>query len=187
MPNYEELYNDAKNKYNQAVSEKSSIRTKSGQLQTQKVELERQLSQKRTALSNIQKKQAAVDAVITKVNKIQSEQFPAMKKGLKNASEAYADVLSADSGVANLLNIYDTDITATNNNLNQIHTEMTRILNALNAEEKTAKNEVKKYNDDLNNVKKQINGLGSEAAAQIKIDFYYTEMKTYEVKWLNGE
>ena len=110
-----------------------------------------------------------------------------MKKSLELAGQEYAKIISSDGSVADLISIYADDFTNTQNGLSAIQTDLQNKLKTLEEEEKTANKEVTDCQNQLNTVNSGLNNSGSEWYAQRKIDQYYTEMKTYEQKWLNGE
>ncbi len=187
MPNYEELYNIAKNKYNQAVEERNNIRKNTAELQGKKGTLTRQLSEKQSALSAIQQKKGLVQDALSKCQRILDNEYPNMKKDVQTTGEEYKKIITSDLGVADLQTIYASDLQNTLSDLNTIISELNRILRDLNSQESTAQTDVSTCSSELNTVTNNLNNIGSESAAQRMINIYYTEMKEYEIKWLNGE
>lgn len=187
MPNYEELYYIARNKYNQAVEERNRIRNDTIKLQSEKNRLTNLLAEKQSALKAIQDKKGLIQDALDKCRHILDEEYPNMKKDLQMTGEEYKKIITSDMGVADLESIYSTDFQSTMNDLNNIVTELNRILKNLESQETTAQNELNSCNYELSTVTCKLNNVGSEASAQYKIDTYYAEMKEYEIRWQNGE
>ena len=187
MPNYEELYNIARNKYNQAIENRNIIRRKTNELQGRKAALTRELGEKQAALTAIQQKRTLIQDALNKCRDILSNEFPAMKGDIQRTSNEYKKIITSDKGVADLSLIYASDINMTLNNLNSINTELEGVLRTLEEEEALAQKLVTDCNNELNSVISQLNNVGSVASAQRQVDNYYAEMKVYEIKWENGE
>lgn len=187
MPNYEELYYIARNKYNQAVEDRNRIRKDTTELQGKKSTLTRQLSEKQTALSAIQHKKGLVQDALNKCQHILNNEYPAMKKDVQNTSQEYKKIITSDLGVADLQTIYASDLQSTLNDLNSIIAELDHALKNLESQEGTAQSEVNNCSSELNNVTSKLNNVGSESNAQRLINTYYTEMQEYKTKWQNGE
>lgn len=187
MANYEELYNSAKHNYEEAISERNSIRQKSSELNGRKDELNRELDEKRNALSDIKQKLAIVRDAYDKCNNILNNEFPDMKKALLDTGTEYKKIITSDKGVADLSSIYSTDLTNTKGNLDNISADLGKSISDLEDKETNAQREVDNCSSELEGVKSQLNNLGSEYSAQIRADIYYAEMKEYERKWLDGE
>ncbi len=187
MPNYEELYYIARNKYNQAVEERNRIRNNTIELQSEKNRLTNLLAEKQSAFKAIQDKKGLIQDALDKCRHILDEEYPNMKKDLQMTGEEYKKIITSDMGVADLESIYATDLQSTLNDLNNIVTELNRILKNLESQEATAQNELNNCNSELSTVTSKLNNVGSEASAQYRIDTYYTEMKEYEARWQNGE
>lgn len=187
MPNYEELYNIARNKYNQAVENRNTIRRNSSELQTRKTTLTRELEEKTSALTAVQQKIALVQNALDKAKSILQNEFLSMRKDLQATSDEYKKIISSGNGVADLSLVYADDITNTQNNLNTIISELERLYRTLESEESQMKKAVTDCSTELSSVTSQLRNVGSESAAQRQINNYYTEMKEYETKWMNGE
>lgn len=187
MPNYEELYYIARNKYNQAIEDKNEIRRRSSELQGEKSSLTRQLNEKQSALVEIQKKKLLVQETLKKCQAVIDNEYVSMKTDLQSTSDEYKKIISTDTGVADLFSIYSSDIASTQSNLNSILEDFKRILNDYEEQERAAQSAVTTCSNELASVSNQLNHVGNEAEAQRRINNYYTEMKEYEARWQNGE
>ena len=187
MPNYEELYYIARNKYYQAIDERNDIRRKTCELQERKNALSRELGEKQTVLSQIQQKKPLIQDALNKSKNISNDEFDMMKNGIQHISEEYKKIIASDKGVADISAIYSADITNTKTDLDSITSGLERILRELEDQETNAKNEVTRCNSELATVTTNLNHVGSEAAAQREINYYYAEMKEYELRWQSGE
>lgn len=187
MPNYEELYYIARNKYYQAIEERNTAQRRISELQAQKSRLSRELSEKQVNLSAIQEKKAMIQEVHDTCGGILNNEFPTMNKDLLSTSEEYKKIISSDSGVADLASIYASDISGTKNGLEAAKSEIGSALKALEEQVDTAQKEITSCNSELESVSAQLRTAGDPAAIQWKINSYYTEMKEYERRWMNGE
>jgi len=187
MANYEELYNIAKGKYNSAISERDYIRRKTAELNGKKDALKKELSTKTSELNVIKHKLVLVRDAYNKCNDILKEEFPDMKKDLVNTGDEYKKIITSDKGVADLSSIYSTDLTNTKDNLDSISTDLGKSIKELEGEETKTQKAIDNCNTQISSIKTQINNLGSASAAQKRADIYYSEMKDYEKKWLNGD
>ena len=187
MPNYEELYNSARNRYNQAIDERNRIRRERNELEGRKKALKRELEAKQNSLADVQQKIAVVTEAKTKCNDIINDDFSTLSTAIRDAGDEYKKVLASDMGVADLQSIYSEDMTSTKNDLNAICTEMDTILRGLEEQEAALQKEIANLNSELSSVINRLNNLGSEWSAQQRANNNYAEMKEYEAKWLNGE
>lgn len=187
MPNYEEMYYIARNNYNRAVENRNTIRRNTIELQGKKTTLTRELGEKQSALAAIQQKKLLVQEALDKCKHILENEFPAMKKDLQTTSNEYKNIISSDTGVADLASIYSDDITSTSSNLEAVITELQARIKELEGQESAAQTAVTNCSNELSSVTSQLNNVGSESVAQRQINAYYTEMKEYEAKWQNGE
>lgn len=183
MPNYEELYNNARRNYNNAVDNKNALQRKLNSLNSQKTTLLKDLEVKKDNLLKVLDKKAKVQDVINKVNDILDKEYSAMKFHVETAGEDYLNVINVGVGnAANLSSIYDSDFTSTKKNLESIRTSFQTAKRNLEEQEKEAQNAVNKCNGDIESVNSQINNAGSLSTAQWYINMYYSEMKEYERK-----
>lgn len=187
MPNYEELYNIARNKYNQAIEDRNAIRKNTSELQGQKNTLTRELGEKQAALVAIQQKKLLIQEALKKCQSIIEAEYPSMKRDLQSSSDEFKRIISTDKGVADLFSIYSADISSTQSNLNSILSELTGLLSNFSEQERAAQTAVTTCSNNLASVSTQLNNVGSESEAQRRINNFYTEMKEYESRWLNGE
>jgi len=187
MPNYEELYYIARNKYNQAVEDRNSLRKNIAELQGRKDTLNRELGEKQATLLAVQQKKVLIQEALKKCDKIIENEYPAMKRDLQSTSDEYKKIIISDKGVADLFSIYSGDIESTYSNLESVSSEFKRFLNDFEQQEKNAQAAVTNCANELNNVKNSLNNAGNESQIQRQINNYFTEMKEYESRWLNGE
>ena len=117
MPNYEELYNIAKRKYENAISERDEIRRRSAELQGRKDVLTRELGEKQAALNSVKQKKQLVDDALRKCRSIISDEYPEMKKQLVSTGDEYKKVITSDNGAADLSSIYSADLANTKNEM----------------------------------------------------------------------
>lgn len=187
MPNYEELYNVTRNKYNQALEYRNAIRRNMAELQGKKNVLTHELGEKQFILSRVQQKKVIVQETLGKCKDVLNVEFLAMEKDIKCTSDEYKKIIKSDKGVVDLYSVYSADISDTKSNLTIILTELERILRDTEEQEITAQHEVINCSNELTSVTGQLKNLGNEAAIQRQINNYYAEMKVYEFKWQNGE
>lgn len=187
MPNYEELYNIARNKYNQAIEDRNAIRRNKSELQGKKNTLTRELGGKQATLVAIQQKKLLIQEAVNKCKSIIDGEYPAMKRDLQSTSEEFKRIISTDRGVADLSSIYSSDISSTQSNLNAIFGELNGLLSNFSEQERVAQASVKTCINELSTVSTQLNNVGNEYEAQRRINSFYTQMKEYESRWLNGE
>lgn len=181
MPNYEELYNIAKQKYNNAVSSKNALQSKLNSLNNQKNSLLLSLETKKDNLLKIQEKKAKVVCVLSKVDSILDKEYSVMKSRVELAGSDYIEVINVGVGnVANLSGIYDSDFTSTKTNLDSIRSEFQSIKNTLDTQEQEAQTAVNNCKSEIDSVNSQINNAGSISTAQWYVNMYYSEMKEYE-------
>lgn len=187
MPNYEELYYIARNKYTQAIEDRNTIIKNTSELQGRKKTITDELGEKQNALKAVQQKKKLVQDALDKGKDILNNEFTAMKEDLMCTSEEYKKNITSDKGVADLSAIYSSDITDTKRDLELIIFELDKNLGELEEQETDAKNAVKQCNEELASVSTQLSNVGSESSAQRQINNYYAEMKEYEIRWQNGE
>lgn len=185
MPNYEELYYTARNKYYQAIEEKNYIQRTSSELYGRKSNLQNELSQKQNSLRKNLDKLATVQDAENKCRSIIDNEFLAMKRSIQQLSEEYKKIISSDIGVADIGNIYADDISRTNNDLQNILIELERSRKSLEEQVSSAKQDIDNCNNELSDVSRQLNNVGSVAYAQSQINTYYAQMKEYQRKWEN--
>ncbi len=187
MPNYEEMYYIARGKYNQAIEDRNAIRRNTSELQGRKTTLTRELGEKQATLTEVKQKKSLVQDALNKCNDILSNDFPTMKSDLLYTSDEYKKIITSDKGVADISTIYLSDITSTQNNLEEIISDLEKSLRELEDQENSAQNAAIQCNTELTSVSSQLNNVGNEAAVQRQINNYYAEMKEYEIRWQNGE
>jgi len=187
MPNYEELYYIARNKYYQAIEERNAVQRKTAELQAQKSVLSQGLSEKQANLSAIQGKKAVVQDVLDTCSGILNNEFPAMNKDLLSTSDEYKKIVTSDSGVADLATIYASDIAGTKNGLEAAKSEIQHALKVLEEQMEAVQKEIATCNSELESVSAQLRTVGNVNAIQWRINNYYAEMKEYEQRWMNGE
>lgn len=186
MPNYEELYYIARNHYYEAIEERNTIRRRTSELQARKTTLTRQLREKQETLHKAQQKKALVQDALSKSKEILNSEFPAMKSDLLLTGEEYKKIITSDQGVADLSTIYADDLANTKSELESIISDHEQALRSLEEQETTAQTAVTSCSSELNSVTSQLKNVGSESAAQRKINNYYAEMMEYKIKWQNG-
>ena len=187
MPNYEELYNIAKRKYENAISERDEMRRRSAELQGRKDVLTRELGEKQAALNSVKQKKQLVDDALRKCRSIISDEYPEMKKQLVSTGDEYKKVITSDNGAADLSSIYSADLANTKNELDSIDSDLGRLFSSLEGQETAAQNAVNQCSSELSSVTSQLNNVGSDSWAQSQANMYYAEMKEYETRWQNGE
>lgn len=187
MPNYEELYYIARNNYYQAIENRNTIRRNTSELQGRKSTLTRELGEKKAALSAVQQKKSLIQDALNKAKNILNNEFSTMKSDLTRTSEEYKKIITSDKGTADLLSIYSSDIASTKSGLETIISDLERALREIEGQETTAQTEVTNCSNELTSVTAQLSNVGDEAMAQRQINNYYTEMKEYETRWLNGD
>lgn len=187
MPDYEELYNDAKQKYFNAIDERDTLRKNKKNLEQQQSQLSKELNQKQNNLNNAQGKKKLIKEALDKCKNILENEFKEVKNNIGSASKEYLKIISADTKVADINSIYDSDFKKTENALSNIKTDLNSKLKTLETEEQKANKEVSDCQNKLNSVNTSLKNVGDEWYANRKVDSCYTQMKTYEQKWLNGE
>lgn len=185
MPNYEELYYTARNKYYQAIEDRNCIQRKSSELQGKKSNLQNELSQKQNSLRKSLDKLAVVQDAENKCRSIIDNEFSTMKRSIKQLSEEYKKIISSDIGVADIESIYADDIDRTNNDLQSILSELEQSRRNLEEQVSSAKQDIDRCNNELSDISHQLNNVGSAAYAQSQINTYYAQMKEYQKKWEN--
>lgn len=187
MPNYEELYYIARNNYNQAVNDLNYIRRTTNDLQTRKNNLVHELGEKRSALSGLKQKVSLLEKAEKKCNSIINDEFPDMKKYVQSTSDEYKKIIESDKGVADIQSIYSSDIQSTQNDLNNILTDLSSKRKNLEDQVDNKQQEVTNCSDQLWTVSYQLNNVGSEFYAQMRVNNYYAQMQEFYRKWINGE
>lgn len=188
MPNYEELYNIAKAKYRDAVDERDNVMRKVNDLQNKKKELEVQYGQKEESLKNVRKKLNLVQKALDKCKSIINDgKISDMKKSLADAGEAYKNVISADSNVADIEKIYSDDVGSVERSVNAVKLDLENIIRNIKDEEQNAAGDLNRCKTDLDNVSTELYKSPSKYELDRRVDNYYAEMKFYEKKWLEGE
>lgn len=183
MPNYEELYYTAKNKYNQAVENVNYIRHTSSELQNQRNNLSRELNQKKDMLVQESNKLSVVQDAEKKCSSIISNEFSVMKTSIQKLSEEYKKVISSDMGVTDIGNIYQEDINKTDSDLNGTLHELQQAKIKLEEQISSLKKDINNCSNELNDTNRRLNSLGSSTYAQFQVGFYYAQMKEYQKKW----
>lgn len=186
MPNYEELYYTARNKYYQAIEDRNYIQRTSSELQGRRSSLQNELSQKQNTLRQSMNKLAVVQDAENKCRSIIDNEFAAMKKSIQQLSEEYKKVISSDMGVADIENIYADDISRTSSDLQRVLNELEQARRSLEDQVSSTRQEIDRCNNDISDVSRQLNNVGSAAYAQSQINTYYAQMKEYQKKWENG-
>lgn len=182
MPNYEELYYIAKKNYSQAVEERDSLRRTISGLQQESNNLRRELVQKQDYLKIVQQKKDSVQSALDKCQSIISEEFETMQKNLISAGDEYMKFISADSQVANLSDIYSEDLRLTKTALENTKDTLQKQIKKLLFDESEASQAVFDSESKLANIRNKIRNCDTSAANN-RINYYYSEMKTYERKW----
>lgn len=182
MPNYEELYYIAKKNYFQAVEERDSLRRTVSDLQQICNNLCRELTQKQDYLKTVQQKKDSVQSALDKCQSIISQEFETMQKNLISAGDEYMKFISADSQVANLSDIYSEDLRLTKTALENTKDTLQKQIRKLLSDETEASQAVSDSESRLANIKNQIRNCDTNAANN-RVNYYYSEMKTYERKW----
>lgn len=186
MPNYEECYYTARNKYYEAIETRNNIRLKTADLQSSRRRLNSELNQQKTNLRKEKNKLSIVQKAEDKCRKILDNEFEKMKNGVQKASDEYQKIIKSDSGVANIQQIYSEDINKTNNDLQTILQELGRVRQKVEEDIEAVNNAINNSKNELNNVKHELNNTGSYYDAQRQVNSYYYQMKYYQRKWQNG-
>lgn len=190
MPNYEELYYAARNKFNSAVNSRNEARKKKNAWTSQKNAKYRELATHKASLLKNAGKKALLESAAKKCASILASDGPflQMKTNLGRARDEYIAILESDEGVADIYAIYEDDINRTEGDLDKIHQEIQSKLNACIDQETYLNSTITKTEDAIStltsNVKK---AEADEAYAQRQVNTYYTTMQEYKRKWENGE
>ena len=187
MPDYEELYYIARNKYHQAIEDRNVFRRNMDEWQGERTVLIWELEQKQSALSVIRNNIMLFQEAISECRNILNNEFCDMKKNIQDTSIEYKKIFKSDYGVADIQLIYSSEITNTQADLNAVCSELDKKIKELENKEMEANRAVNDCSSALNRVISNINHAGSEAAVQNRINNFYTEMKEYEFRWLNGD
>lgn len=187
MPNYEELYYITKNKYNQAIINRDTIRRNRSALQGRKNTLLHELEERRITLNSLKQKVTILQDAENKCSSIINNEFPDMKKYIQETSDEYKKIINSDNGVADIQSVYSSDIQSTQNDLNSILSDLSQKRKNLEDQVDAAQQSFDNCNNELNTVTNQLNNVGSEYDAQRQVNNYYTQMQVYKTKWLNGE
>lgn len=183
MPNYEELYYTARNKYYQAIENRNYIQRTSSELQGRKNSLQNELLQKQNALRLCLSKLAIVQDAENKCRSIIDNEFEAMRKSIQQLSEEYKKVISSDMGVADIESIYSDDVSRTNSDLQQILSELEQARRSLEDQAASSRQDIDRCNSEISETSRQMNSLGNASYAQSQINTYYAQMKEYQRKW----
>lgn len=187
MPNYEELYYIAKNKYHQALDNRDTIHRNANTLKERKKTLIYELEEKRNTLTSVKQKVTLLQNAENKCRSIINNEFSSMKKYVQNTSNEYKKIISSDEGIADIYSIYSSDIQSTQNDLNSILSDLSQKRKNLEDKVNTAQKAVNNCSNELNTVSNQLNNVESEYYAQVRANNYYAQMQEYRRKWLNGE
>ncbi len=186
MPNYEELYYTARNKYYQAIETRNAIQITSSQLQERKFGLINELNQRNAQLKDSRQKLALLQGAENKCREILNNEFETMKKHIQRTAEEYKRILSSDKGVADIQEIYSNDINSTQSDLNTVLQELERKRREMEEEVTAAQQSVDSCNGELNDISHQLNNVGDVRYAQSQVNSYYAQMKEYQRKWECG-
>lgn len=186
MPNFEELYYTARNKYYQAIEAKNNIQRRTSELQGRKSGLISELGQRSTHLRDAKRKLALLQDAENKCRAILNDEFETMRKNIQRTAEEYKKIISSDKGVADIQEIYNEDINSTQNDLNAVLQELERKRKDAENEVAGAQQSLDQCNNELNDVSRQLSNTGSVWYAQSQVNNYFAQMKEYQRKWENG-
>ena len=186
MPNYEELYYTARNKYYQAIESRNAIQRTTSELQGRRSGLINELNQRNAHLRDSRRKLALLQDAENKCRAILNNEFETMKKHIQRTAEEYKRILSSDRGVADIQEIYSDDINSTQSDLNTVLQELERKRREMEDEVSNAQQSVDSCSGELNDVSHQLNNVGDVRYAQSQINNYYAQMKEYQRKWECG-
>lgn len=186
MPNYEELYYTARNKYYQAIETRNAIQRTTSELQGRRSGLINELNQRNAHLRDSKRKLALLQDAENKCRAILNNEFETMKKHIQRTAEEYKKILSSDRGVADIQEIYSDDINSTQIDLNTVLQELERKKREMEEEVSNAQQSVDICSGELNEVSHQLNNVGDVRYAQSQINNYYVQMKEYQRKWECG-
>ena len=188
MANYEELYYSARNKYNRAIDNRDSSVRRSRELESQKSQLNNQLSENISLLNNIREKKSKLQDALNKSRSVLNDQFYAMQRAIIDAGSQYRGSFQSDMGTADLAAIYESDFSATKNELETAVSTLETAISNIEEKETQADTSVNNCKNDISSVEAQIRTANNDADSyQCMANSYYAEMKQYETKWLNGE
>lgn len=187
MPNYEELYYNARSKYYSALEEKNSIRRKTSELQGKKSTLTQTLNRKNSELSALKHKVQLVQEAENKCESVKNNEFQTMKRDIGYLSDEFKKIVSSDKGTADIQSVYSSDIQNSQNDLENILLDLKNKRKDLQDKVNTTQQEVNKCSNELSSVNRELSCVGSESYAQSRANCYYAQMKEYERKWHNGE
>jgi len=186
VPNYEELYYSAKNKYYRALEDKNNIRRKTSELQGKKSTLTQKINQKSSELTALKHKVQLVQEAEEKCASVKDNEFQTMKRDVQYLSNEYKKIINSDKGVADIQSVYSSDIQNTQSDLENILLDLRNKRKDLENKVNTAQQELNNYNSELSSVNREMSSVGSEYYAQQQANCYYSQMKEYERKWKNG-
>ena len=164
MANYEELYYSARNKYNRAIDNRDSSVRRSRELESQKSQLNNQLSENISLLNNIREKKSKLQDALKKSRSVLNDQFYAMQRAIIDAGSQYRGSFQSDMGTADLAAIYESDFSATKNELETAVSTLETAISNIEEKETQADTSVNNCKNDISSVESQIrtaNSVGS--------------------------
>lgn len=185
MANYEELYNTARIRYNQSVESLNNTIRSRNELVGQRNSIVNNLNNKIGDLNNINYNIWIVQNAENKCRSIIDNDFPKVKSSISKTSEEYSKIFSSDRGVANIENIYSSDLTNTRNDLNSVLTDLAQKRRKLESQKESIERDVNSYNNQLNSVNRQLVNTNIDYLRRVT-DCYFTQMSDYRRRWLNS-
>ena len=187
MPNYEELYYTARNKYYQAVENRNQINRRTEELTGRQNSLRQALGRDMARLRDLAHKLSLVQDAERQCAQVKSNYFPPVKSIIANVSSEFKSILSSDRGVADIESIYSSDIHNTQSDLDSTAENLASVRRALESELNGVQQSVNNCNNELNSVSSQLRNVGDSRLAQAQANNYYAQMREYQRRWQNGE
>lgn len=187
MPNYEELYYNARSQYSRAVEDRNQINRRTQELSGMRNSLQQALSRDVARLRELQRKLALVQDAERKCAEIINSHFPPVKRGIVAVSEEFQKILASDRGVADISAIYASDLQDTQTDLGTIASDLGRVRRMLEEQLNGVQQSVNHNSSELESVDAQLRNVGDSRAAQARANNYYAQMREYQRRWQNGE
>lgn len=182
MEDYEESYYQAKRKYNQAVEQMNNNSRMRTELNQSKKELLNERGQKEESLRKTKQNIILLKDAEDRCRQILDSEFQNMKNSINTVSMEYRRILNSDTGVADISEIYSSDITATYNDLNNILEELSNRRAAFEDTANTQQNELNNCNGRIDDVERQLNNLEDYNQLRRQAQRYENEMYEYKRK-----
>lgn len=187
MPNYEELYNDARNKYYQAIENKNNMQRASSELTSQRNSLINEINQKQSQLRSVKYKVLLLQNAENYCASILGNEVKTMKASIQATSDEYKKIITSDKGIADIQAVYSGDIRSTENDLNSVHGQLKSKRKNMENEAERLQKSINQCSSELNSVSSRLNNTTMNTwAAQSQVNGYYVQMKAYQKLWENS-